>query len=268
MFAATLRQATRRAALPCPRRPELHSRFISIATSNFRNSKPKRRNDNGQKDDILSAYEELGLGINSEFVQGGREDANVGAKGNEEALDALSSSESVVAQDDYLSLAIPSLQSKNKSNLPSLMNIPPQEDPLLHFMASRLMNHGERAKATRTISRMLLHIHAWTRSPPLPIVRQAMFKLSPMVHVIGHKHSTKMIYKPIPLSEKQGAWWAMKWLLEQTRNSRQGGPTIAERLAREIILVIRDESETLKKKEQYHKTAMMNRGNITINRNA
>ncbi|KAF9262161.1 ribosomal protein S7 [Marasmius fiardii PR-910] len=145
------------------------------------------------------------------------------------------------------------------------MNIPPQEDPLLHFLASRIMNHGERAKASRTISEMLLHIHAWTRSPPLPLLRQAIFKLSPAVKVVGHKHSTKMIYKPVPLSEKQGIWWATEWILDATKG-RQGGPTLAERMAREVILILKDESTTLQKKKQFHEAAMMNRGNIAIAR--
>ncbi|KAG7086634.1 hypothetical protein E1B28_002576 [Marasmius oreades] len=188
-----------------------------------------------------------------------------------DALDVLSSESSPIStipldpDTDYAALAIPSLQSKNKANLPPLMNIPPQEDPLLHHIASRIMNHGERAKASRTVSQMLLHLHAWTRSPPLPILRQAIFKLSPAVKVIGHKHSTKMIYKPVPLSEKQGIWLATEWILDAIKG-RQGGPTLAERMAREVILILKNESKTLEKKEAYHKSAMMNRGNIAIAR--
>ena len=267
MFAATLRQAAKRAVVPCSRRLAPSSRHISISYPRLGYRPPTSRNqdDTDAEQELLGAYEEYNLQDEGEDIMGELEEAIEGkdevgyGSGNSEARNALASSEGSVPQTDYLELVFPSLQSKNKSNLPPLMNIPPQEDPLLHFMASRLMHHGERAKASRHISQMLLHIHAWTRAPPLPIVRQAMFKLSPVVKVIGHKHATKMIYKPVPLSEKQGIWYAMQWLIEATEKSRQGGPTIAERLAREIIMVIKGESETLKKKETFHKQALMNR---------
>ncbi|KAJ8093262.1 hypothetical protein PM082_020748 [Marasmius tenuissimus] len=273
MLAATLRQAAKRAAVPCSRRLAPSPRHISVSHPRLDYRPPASRNETDAEQDALSAYEEYGVEDEGADIMEELEEAIEGTdelsngSGNAEARNALASSADAIPETDYLELVFPSLQSKNKANLPPLMNIPPQEDPLLHFMTSRLMHHGERAKASRHISQMLLHIHAWTRAPPLPIVRQAMFKLSPAVRVIGHKHATKMIYKPVPLSEKQGIWYAMQWLIEATQKSRQGGPTIAERLAREIIMVIKGESETLKKKELFHKTALMNRGNIAIARN-
>ncbi|KAF9074943.1 ribosomal protein S7 domain-containing protein [Rhodocollybia butyracea] len=149
----------------------------------------------------------------------------------------------------------------DRSNLPPLVNIPPQQDPLLAYLASRLMNHGHRAKASRIVSRMLLNIHAYTRAPPLPIFRQAIFALAPSVRLLKHRHSTKTVYKPVALSEKQGIWFAMKWLIDECK-SRQGGPMVEERLAREVIKILKGESKTLEKKEEVHKMAMVNRGNV------
>ncbi|KAE9405864.1 hypothetical protein BT96DRAFT_1015341 [Gymnopus androsaceus JB14] len=90
---------------------------------------------------------------------------------------------------------------------PNLINIPPQQDPLLQFLASRLMNHGHRQKASRIVSRTLLNIHAYTRAPPLPILRRAIFALSPAVRLLKHRHSTKTIYKPVAVSEKRGVFF-------------------------------------------------------------
>ncbi|KAK7438456.1 hypothetical protein VKT23_018069 [Stygiomarasmius scandens] len=158
-------------------------------------------------------------------------------------------------------LNLDSLTAPKESKQPPLMNIPPQEDPLLHFLASRIMQNGHRARASRIVSRTLLNIHAYTRAPPLPILRQAIFAAAPAVRCLNHRHATKQVLKPIALSEKQGIWYAVKWLLEECKG-RQGGPQLEERLAREIIKIIKGESAILEKKARVHKEAMLNRGNV------
>jgi small subunit ribosomal protein S7 len=181
------------------------------------------------------------------------------------AFDVLSTdsgpSNVVSSADPDLDIELPSNMFADRSNQPQLINIPPQQDPLLAYLASRLMNHGHRAKASRIVSRTLLNIHAYTRAPPLPILRQAIFACAPAVRLLKHRHSTKTIYKPVAVSEKQGIFFAVTWLLEEIKG-RQGGPMVEERLAREIIKVIKGESGALKKKEDVHKMAMVNRGNI------
>ncbi len=57
-------------------------------------------------------------------------------------------------------------------------HVPAAESPLLHFLATMIMKHGEYAKAQRIVSNMLLHIRAMTGSPPMPIVEQANFGCS------------------------------------------------------------------------------------------
>jgi len=122
-----------------------------------------------------------------------------------------------------------------------------------------VMKGGNRARSDKIISQMLLIIHARTRAPALPIVRQAIFAVSPSVKLRGDMHGTKMVYVPIPLYEKQSVRQGVKWLIEQVLESRVGGFKLEERLAREIINIVRGESEVLKKRETAHRTAMVNR---------
>ncbi|KAJ3981580.1 ribosomal protein S7 [Lentinula detonsa] len=189
-------------------------------------------------------------------------DANSAENSAFEVLSNDSGPSSVTGSaDPDLDIELPSSVFEERSNQPSLINIPPQQDPLLEFLASRLMNNGHRAKANRIVARTLLNIHAYTRAPPLPILREAIFALAPSVRLLKHRHSTKTIYRPVALSEKQGIWYAVKWLLDECEG-RQGGPMIEERLAREIIKIAKGESKTLEKKVELHKLAMVNRGNI------
>ncbi|KAI0938500.1 hypothetical protein AcV5_000171 [Taiwanofungus camphoratus] len=147
---------------------------------------------------------------------------------------------------------------RTSSNVAPTINIPPAEDPLLHYITSCIQQHGHRQKAARITARTLLYIHTLTRAPPMPILRKAVFAASPAVRCISNKHAGKTIVVPVPLSEKQRTRQAVLWLLEECDS--RSGQHVEERLAREIIAVIQGESEVLKKKAEVHRQAMMNRG--------
>lgn len=174
-----------------------------------------------------------------------------------DAYDILLGDTAPVSSDPDLDIELPPSIFADRVQ-PPLINIPPQQDPLLSYLASRLMNHGHRQKASRIVSRTLLNIHAYTRAPPLPILRRAIFALAPAVRCLKHRHATKTIYKPVAVSEKQGICFAVTWLLEECKG-RQGGPMVEERLAREIIKVLHNDSGALKKKSDMHALAMVNR---------
>nr|GAT50430.1 ribosomal protein [Mycena chlorophos] len=165
-----------------------------------------------------------------------------------------------------------------RRNKPILMNVPPPEDPLLHMLASHIMRHGERAKATRTVSRTLLHIFTLTRAPPLPILREAVLYASPAVKTVTKTHGARVVSTPMALSEKQRTHYGIKQLLDAC-DSRPGRK-LEERLAREAVDILQKvhvsieagqkSGETkwggaLDKKNEQHKLAMVNRGTVRIN---
>ena len=92
-------------------------------------------------------------------------------------------------------------------------DIPPLEDPLLHYMSSLIMRHGRRHRASKTVSLMLQHIHALTGSQPMDVLRAAVQRAAPSVKTVTMKRGMKVIYQPTPLSERQRTREAVKWLL-------------------------------------------------------
>ncbi|EIN08139.1 ribosomal protein S7 [Punctularia strigosozonata HHB-11173 SS5] len=141
------------------------------------------------------------------------------------------------------------------------LNIPPAEDPLLHFLTNLIMKHGERAKAARATSSILLWIHTFTRAPPLPILRQAVLNASPAVRVKSIKVGGKTVHTPVALSERQRTHYGLKWMLKGS--DHRPGMYVGERFAREVIAVLQGDSTALAKKLEIHKTAMTNRGKKT-----
>jgi len=152
---------------------------------------------------------------------------------------------------------MPPVASTSKSKLPPMLNIPPAEDPLLHYLTSSIMKHGRRSKAARITSRTLLHLHSFTRSEPLPLLREAILSASPAVKCLAHRHGSKNVHKPVALGEKQRTRFAVQWILEAS-NSKPG-KTLEERLAREVIAVLEGNSKALAKKMELHRFAMVNR---------
>ncbi|EGN93862.1 hypothetical protein SERLA73DRAFT_126282 [Serpula lacrymans var. lacrymans S7.3] len=142
------------------------------------------------------------------------------------------------------------------------MDIPPPEDPLLQYLTSALLHHGHRAKAARMTSLTLLHIHAFTRAPPLPILREAIMAAAPAVRCMSHKHGSKNVAKPIALGEKQRVRTAVQMIIKASE--KKNGKTIAERLAREMIAVVQGDSRALEERETIHRFAMVNRGNTLL----
>jgi small subunit ribosomal protein S7 len=142
-----------------------------------------------------------------------------------------------------------------------VMLIPPEEDPLLRYLTNMIMRKGERKKAARIVSRTLLHIHAMTRAPPLPILREAILTASPAVKVRSQLHGTKQMFKPIALDEKQRTHYGVKWLL--TSSATRPERTLEQRLAREMIDILQvtdpKENAALKKKVELHTLAMRHR---------
>src|ERR1700722_8833323 len=131
------------------------------------------------------------------------------------------------------------------------------EDPLLRYLASALVRDGKRAQANRITARTLLHINTLTRSPPLPIFRQSLELVAPAVRCMLHKRGTKHIAIPVALSEKQRMKFAVKWILDASRE--KAGKKLEVRLAKEMVAIVQGDSKALEKNKEVHKFAMVNR---------
>ncbi|KAG8907478.1 hypothetical protein FRB99_004054 [Tulasnella sp. 403] len=140
------------------------------------------------------------------------------------------------------------------------MFIPPAEDPLLSLCANVIMKHGERHKAMRLITETLTYLHAITLSPPLPIFREAIQLASPMVKIVTIRKPSKNVLAPRPLNDRQRTKAAFRWIV--AASEKKPGKMLVHRLAKEIIAVVKGDSDVLQKKEEVHRQAVANRANI------
>lgn len=159
---------------------------------------------------------------------------------------------------NHAARSVPDVPKPTTPDAQIVFNIPPAEDPLLHYVTSHLMRHGHRARASRIVSNILLYIHAWTRASPLPILRKAILDAAPAVRTLNHRTGGKTTYKPTALSEKKRMFFALKHIKEASR--ARSGRTIEERMAREMINIVEGvDSEAVKAKRKMHEFATINR---------
>lgn len=137
------------------------------------------------------------------------------------------------------------------------MMIAPANDPLLEYLSSHLMKHGERNKANKLTTGMLAELYKLTKSPPLPIFRNAIALASPSIRMKSHKKNAKNIHVPTPLSDRQRTFFAIKWLI--TASKSRSEKRIHERLAKEVLKIVDGDSEVLRRKAEVHKVAVANR---------
>ncbi|KIY44889.1 ribosomal protein S7, partial [Fistulina hepatica ATCC 64428] len=144
----------------------------------------------------------------------------------------------------------------------AFINIPPDSDPLLRFISNVIMRRGRRAMADKVVARTLMHIHALTRSPPLPIVRLAVALASPALRVDSHKEGAKVFQRPRPLGERARTGTAIRWILKSAKRHRSR--TVEQNLALELLSIIQcrnspKDNPVLKMKGDLHAFAVANR---------
>jgi len=72
-----------------------------------------------------------------------------------------------------------------------------------------------------------------------------------------HKRGAKNIARPMALNEKQRTRFGVEWILQASQ--KKAGKSLDVRLAKEIVAVVQGTSDALKKKEEVHRFAMLNR---------
>lgn len=104
----------------------------------------------------------------------------------------------------------------------------------------------------------------------MPLLRESIRLAAPGIRITQQKKGGKQVAVPRALNERQRVHKAISWILEASnkrKNPNAGGSKkFGERVALEIEAVLNGTSDVLKKKEQLHAMATVNRANVTVPR--
>ena len=161
--------------------------------------------------------------------------------------------------------SLPPALAEEPLHVPKTYQIPPPEDPLLGFLTNLMMKDGKKATARKHVALVLETLRLRSSQHPLSLLREAIRISSPNVRLAQQKKGGKQVSVPIPLGERQRVRQAIAWILDASdkrKNPNAGGSKkFGERVAMEIEAVMNGSSEVLKRKEQLHNTATVNRAN-------
>lgn len=141
--------------------------------------------------------------------------------------------------------------------------IPLKVDPIVENFTNLIMKHGKKTLAQKIMTRALYIVYLKTRKDPITILHETLDKMGPLVKTNVQKTGTaKARIVPLPLTQRQRNRYAIKWILQGTKNKKS--PDMSVRLAEEIISSYEGKSSGYDKMAQMHKLAMQNRAYIKL----
>lgn len=128
---------------------------------------------------------------------------------------------------------------------------------LVSKLVNRIMQHGKKAIAEKTVYTAFDKIKEKTKKDPLEVFNEAISKIQPAVELRSRRVGGANYQVPIPVTQERGSILALRWLVEAAR-AKKGIP-MADKLTNEILLAIKGEGAAITKKENTHKMAEANK---------
>ncbi|TPX63658.1 hypothetical protein SpCBS45565_g06447 [Spizellomyces sp. 'palustris'] len=128
---------------------------------------------------------------------------------------------------------------------------------------NNIMKDGKKARARRTLLDALELVQRETGQDPHKILEDAVNKVAPLIKVVSTKRGAKNVLTPTPLNERQRTRFGILWIVEAASGKKSRG-TFGERIGKELLAIMNDESDALQKRMNVHKQALANRSNVVM----
>nr|UIS24028.1 ribosomal protein S7 [Myosurus minimus] len=128
---------------------------------------------------------------------------------------------------------------------------------LVNMLVNRILKHGKKALAYQILYRALKNIQQKKETNPLPVLRQAVRRVTPNIAVKARRVGGSTQQVPIEIGSRQGKVLAIRWLLGAAR--KRLGRNMALKLSSELVDAAKGSGDAIRKKEETHKMAEANR---------
>ncbi|MCK6619280.1 MAG: 30S ribosomal protein S7 [Calditrichaceae bacterium] len=134
---------------------------------------------------------------------------------------------------------------------------PKYHSELVSKFINGLMLEGKRSKAETIFYDTMNIIEQKLKKDPLEVFQKAMDNVSPLLEVRSRRVGGATYQVPVEVRDKRRRSLAIRWLVSYSRSRSE--PTMAERLAAEMMAAFRGEGSAVKKREDTHKMAEANK---------
>jgi len=128
---------------------------------------------------------------------------------------------------------------------------------LVTQIINKVLWRGKKGAARRIVYGSLEIVEQRTGSEPLSILKRAVDNIRPSVEVRSRRVGGSSYQVPVEVRPRRGQTLAVRWLVEFARKRRE--PTMAQRLAGEILDASNRTGAAVKRREDVHKMAESNK---------
>jgi small subunit ribosomal protein S7 len=134
---------------------------------------------------------------------------------------------------------------------------PRHNSVLVNQLINKVMVHGKRAKAERIVYDAFDILGQRAGGDPVGSFRKAVDNIKPQLEVKPRRVGGATYQVPIEVRSGRGTALALRWLTAYTRLRRE--PTMAQRLAGELLDAGNNTGAAVKRREDTHKMAEANK---------
>jgi len=134
---------------------------------------------------------------------------------------------------------------------------PVYQSVLVSQIINKVLWRGKKGAARRIVYGAMDIIAERTGSDPLPIVKRAIDNVRPTLEVRSRRVGGSSYQVPVEVRPRRAQTLAVRWLVEFARKRRE--PTMAARLANEILDAANRTGAAVKRREDVHKMAESNK---------
>ncbi len=128
---------------------------------------------------------------------------------------------------------------------------------LVTQVVNKVLWRGKKGAARRIVYGALDIVEQRTGSDPLTVLKRAVDNIRPSVEVRSRRVGGSSYQVPVEVRPRRGQTLAVRWLVEFARKRRE--PTMAARLANEILDAANRTGAAVKRREDVHKMAESNK---------
>jgi small subunit ribosomal protein S7 len=134
---------------------------------------------------------------------------------------------------------------------------PVYQNQLVTQLINKVLLHGKKTVAERTVYKALEIISERTANDPVITLKKAVENVRPQLEVKSRRVGGASYQVPIEVKPSRGTTLALRWLVNYSRARREN--SMAERLVAEIMDAANGAGASVKRREDMHKMAEANK---------
>jgi small subunit ribosomal protein S7 len=134
---------------------------------------------------------------------------------------------------------------------------PVYQNPLVTQLINKVLLHGKKTLAERTVYKALEVISERTANDPIITLKKAVENVRPLLEVRSRRVGGATYQVPVEVRPNRGTTLALRWLVNYARARKES--SMSERLVAEIMDAAQGQGASVKRREDMHKMAEANK---------